>query len=509
MKTSQVIENQQALQQSEARFQSVFKAANDAMSLSDANGMVLEANPAYLELYGYSADEVIGHHFSIIFPEKQRESVSDQYKLVFDGADNRVVYRSKIQRKDGTTRSVETRIAFLMPGGQRSAMLSVIRDITEQERAEQALRIRYELTAALMQAVSVTDVKQVTVEQLTNLLGATSAHIHVYHEANNAFQLLHTSSLVQPEQLIPWQQHPADEAFPITYVVKQQQPLWFSSAQERETAYPSMALYTQRYPGATALLPLLVGGKAFGALSLTFAESRTFDETERAFISSLVHQCAQVIERARLNEAAQEIVVLQERQRLARDLHDSVSQTLFSMTLYADALPQTWERDPKQVWPQLKEMQRMARAALAEMRTLFLELRPAGITKSSLAELFDQLIAAIQGRHKIQISCAVDVGYAFSEDVHIALYRLVQESLNNIVKHSQATEGSISLTTRSGHLELRIRDNGKGFDSEKITPGLGLGGMRERAALIGANLAILSEPGQGTEIVLLANLDPL
>jgi PAS domain S-box-containing protein len=222
------------------------------MALSDADGIVLEANPAYFELYGYSPDEVIGQHFAIIFPEQRRASACELYQLAFGGEQPVRAYQSTIQRKDGTMRIVQTRISFLTQEGQRTAMLSVIRDVTEQTQAEQALRIRYKLTAALMQAVSAADVTRVTVEQLTTLLGATTGHTSVYHEIDDTFELLYMSSSAAPEQLRPWQRHAADPALPITQVVKQEQSLWFRSAQALEATYPAMAPYSGAYsPPAT------------------------------------------------------------------------------------------------------------------------------------------------------------------------------------------------------------------------------------------------------------------
>lgn len=125
---------------SDQRFRSVFEAANDAMVLSDVNGTVVDANPAYFELYGFSAEEVIGQKFFIIFPDALQRSAMSQYHEIFNGEQNTALYESDIVRKDGVVRSVETRIGFVMRGGERAEMLSVIRDVTERKQAEARLK---------------------------------------------------------------------------------------------------------------------------------------------------------------------------------------------------------------------------------------------------------------------------------------------------------------------------------------------------------------------------------
>src|SRR5690606_12328529 len=125
--------------ESEERFRRVFEAANDAMVLSDADGIVLDANPAYLELYGFSAEEVIGKKFYIIFPESRHQQVMETYRQTFDGEQDSMIFESVITRRDGTVRDVESRIGFIERDGQRVEMLSVIRDITSRKQFEAQL----------------------------------------------------------------------------------------------------------------------------------------------------------------------------------------------------------------------------------------------------------------------------------------------------------------------------------------------------------------------------------
>jgi two-component system nitrate/nitrite sensor histidine kinase NarX len=204
-----------------------------------------------------------------------------------------------------------------------------------------------------------------------------------------------------------------------------------------------------------------------------------------------------------LYKQAQEMAALNERQRLARDLHDSVSQSLFSASIIAESLPRLWEQNPSKVFPNLTQLYRLIKSATAEMRILLWELRPANLVSTSLEELLAQLINALQSRTKTTIQCTAERVQSLPEDVHIAFYRIAQECLNNIVKHSQAAEAHIYLSAQGEQTILRIRDNGRGFSNDGNSSGIGMGTMRERAQMIGASLDIASQPGQGTEVTVI------
>lgn len=211
----------------------------------------------------------------------------------------------------------------------------------------------------------------------------------------------------------------------------------------------------------------------------------------------------------KISEAkSREVAALEERQQLARDLHDSVNQTLFTLNLIAESLPQMQEKNPEHMWEQVDELRRLSQSAMAEMRTLLLDLRPASVVKSNLSDLFVQLIRSVQARRNIDISSQVTIDQPLFEDVHIALYRIVQEALNNMSKHSDATQGSITLIAGTDGIHLRVWDNGRGFDTSQSASGMGLGVMRERASFMGANFVVNSSPESGTEIVISASTEP-
>ncbi|MCS6773010.1 MAG: PAS domain-containing sensor histidine kinase [Anaerolineae bacterium] len=208
---------------------------------------------------------------------------------------------------------------------------------------------------------------------------------------------------------------------------------------------------------------------------------------------------------AELRRQAEQAAVEAERNRIARDLHDAVTQTLFSVSVIADVLPRIWERNPAEGKRRLEELRQLSRGALAEMRTLLLELRPASLVEASLPDLLRQLSASITSRARVSVEVRINGDASdIPPEIKVSLYRIAQEALNNVAKHSGASKAEVVLTVgapngKEPHIALSVRDDGCGFDPTIAKPThLGLNIMRERAAAIGAALRIESQPGKGT-----------
>ncbi|NTU79698.1 MAG: AAA family ATPase [Chloroflexales bacterium] len=205
---------------------------------------------------------------------------------------------------------------------------------------------------------------------------------------------------------------------------------------------------------------------------------------------------------SRREEFAREAAVIEERNRIARDLHDSVTQTLFSASLIAEALPRIVQQSPERAGPGADELRQLTRGALAEMRTLLYELRPAAFSEKPLSELLGSLCNAFAGRMQCRITLQFDGPCTLQPgDVQTVFYRTVQEALNNVWKHAAATTVAVKAISRMDLVEIEVRDDGKGFDPEQFCNGAGaMGVLRERAASIGAELHIVSKPGKGTTV---------
>lgn len=260
--------------------------------------------------------------------------------------------------------------------------------------------------------------------------------------------------------------------------------------------------FSDRY-GAVLAVPMSVQDEMYGGLVLYYPTPRNIQPEEIELASAFASQASLAIENALLRTQAAEGAALAERGRLARDLHDAVSQTLFSASLIAEVLPNLWERNPEIAAQKLEELRQLTRGALSEMRTLLLELRPAALAEMDLADLFRHLANAFTARARLPVELSVEGQVDPPAEVKSVFYRVAQEALNNIVKHAAASQVSISLRREENEILLQVRDNGRGFNPNQISPAsLGVGIMRERAEAIGARLDIQSQPGKGTVVTL-------
>ena len=203
-----------------------------------------------------------------------------------------------------------------------------------------------------------------------------------------------------------------------------------------------------------------------------------------------------------LHEKAEAEAVAAERNRIANELHDSVTQALYSASLIAEALPKIWQKHPEEAVKSLMELQMLTQGAQAEMRTLLLELRPGELADRKLTVLLRQLTDAMSARTDLPIYLTVAGECQCPTDVHIAFYRITQEAINNINKHARASQAWVNLRCDHDRLLLRIGDNGRGIDYEsRLVHRMGLQIMSERAEAVGAVLTINSQSGQGTEVI--------
>lgn len=248
-------------------------------------------------------------------------------------------------------------------------------------------------------------------------------------------------------------------------------------------------------------VPLLSGKNAIGVLSVGNERTGKLTSDTERLLMLMIPATVIALENVRVYEQASKTAVAAERGRLAWDLHDSVTQTLFSASLTAEVLPRIWARDAEEGMIRLEKLRELTRGALAEMRTLLLELRPATLVDMSLNDLLHQLAEGIAARSRIDIEVKAIGDAMLTEDVKIALYRIAQEALNNVAKHSKATMANVTLNYSANNAELCISDNGTGFDiTANRAQHLGLRIMAERAEEIQASLKIDTTTQQGTEV---------
>lgn len=260
-------------------------------------------------------------------------------------------------------------------------------------------------------------------------------------------------------------------------------------------------------------VPLVCKDEVYGGIALYFIDDRSSDHAalkeDISLAMTFADQAALAIDNTRLKKQAEETAVIAERNRLARDLHDAVTQTLFSASLIAEVVPRIWSKNQEEGMKRLSELKQLTRGALAEMRTLLFELRPATLEEAPLEELLRQLSEAATGRGRIPVKLDIKGNSKLPAEVKIAFYRVAQEALNNIVKHSGAKNAVIELNINEDNqldiivATLTVTDDGNGFDPGSVPAGhFGLGIMRERAGTVGAALRVDSGPGRGTSVEL-------
>lgn len=328
---------------------------------------------------------------------------------------------------------------------------------------------------------------RVVPHETTNIILVNGSLAHVVRSRDQAgkYGISQNSGVDFPLNDFPNLAHMAAYQQPMIIRETQGNPLWIL---KQKTSW------VRSYLGA----PIQKDGKVIGFINLNSATPDFFDESHAERLRTFADQAAIAINNARLYSQAHELATLKERQRLARDLHDAISQTLWTACLITDVLPTLMQEDPEEGYRNLDKLQRLTRGALAEMRTLLLELRPKSLVESSLGNLLEQLAQSLMSRKKLNVSVILEGEYKLPPDIQIGFYRLAQESLNNIAKHSRATSAVISLQCQTDRVRLFIQDNGRGFDQSKIIQeSLGINIMRERAETIGATLEITSNPGHG------------
>ncbi len=251
-------------------------------------------------------------------------------------------------------------------------------------------------------------------------------------------------------------------------------------------------------------VPLAVKNRIIGGIGVAHVKRNYFSPHYADLAMTIANQAAMAMVNAELYEHAQALAALQERQRLAQNLHDAINQSLFSAGLIAEVLPRLWERNPDEARGSLKDLRRLIHGAQAEMRVLLSELRPTTLIDTELGELLLLLSNAFSGRTNIPVDLTVTGEGSHPADIQEALYRICQEALNNIAKHTKATRVEIELRHTPSGLKLLIRDNGCGFDNSRLLPPghYGLKMMRERTEAVGAILKITSQLNIGTEIVI-------
>ena len=250
-------------------------------------------------------------------------------------------------------------------------------------------------------------------------------------------------------------------------------------------------------------VPFVAQGRLLGAMVLGSRKERFMNPEELSLLASIGQEVSMAVNNARLYDRAQQMAALEERNRLAQELHDSVTQSLYSLTLYAEAAARMLEAGKsKKAADQLRELGDTAREALQEMRLLIFELKPLDLQKAELADAIRSRLDTVESRVGLKADLRVTGEARIGDPLKLELYHVAREALNNVLKHACARRVSVILTLSPDEAALEVNDDGKGFDPDtgRASGGLGLAGMAERARRVGGELTVQSCPGRGTKV---------
>jgi PAS domain S-box-containing protein len=499
-------QQEERLKQNEERLRTVLENMPVVLLAVDEQGKIAAWNHTAEGLTGYKAAEVIGVPGAL---DRLLGSTEAREQVLSDESYGE--RESELNGKDGQKRIIawsNTSADFPVPGWARWVVgVDVTDRVLAQRRVTYLAEVSKILGSSLEYETTLANVAQLAVPTV-----ADWCRIDIVDETG--IPRLVAVAHIDPQK-VAWvysleARYPPDPASPhgLYQVIRSGQSAYIGEITDdmMAAAVPDeerRRVMKELGYRSIMIVPLMVRGRTIGAVTYIAAETgRLFSRDDLIVAEEVAQRGAVAVDNARLFRQARELAAVEERQRLARDLHDAVSQTLFSANIIAQALPRLWSRRPDIVTDRLDELRRLNTGALAEMRTLLLELRSEGIQNSALPDLLKQLRDAFQSRKRLDIILDINFAEQLPAPVHTAFYRIAQEALNNVVKHSAATRVTVALTADETCVTLRIQDNGRGFESAEQGAGFGLNIMRERAQEAGATLDVSSTLGSGTEVVL-------
>lgn len=505
--------------------ESVLNLAADAILMLSEDQRILFFNESASRLFGYTPDEVMGQPLDLLLPERfvrvHREQV--QHFGQENEVSRQMAHRQPVwgRRKDGRELPLEISISRQVQSGQIT-YAAIAHDITERLQAYALLERRVEeRTRELERRRQVAEGLHETLALLNShrSLSETLAHIvaracqefsaeagAIFHLGDDAQMLVVQEAQGLPDDYVRYATLPVTPEV-LGQAVASRQPLLIPNMPEKLQAFShqlellpwqvSLRL-AERYPVLLAV-PLFIRDEFYGAITLYFQAVSAFSAEELQVAMMVGHQAALAIENARLYQQVQALAALEERQKLARELHDSVSQMLYGIALSARTARAWLAREPAKAAEPLEFCLSLAEAGLKEMRALIFELRPESLKLEGLVAAISQHAAAWQARYGIPILLTLGQEPRLPLAAKEALYRVTQEAFQNTLRHAQAAHVYVRLSEADQRVALEVKDDGRGFNQTAVFPGhWGLRSMQERMEQVGGRLVVESASGQGT-----------
>jgi PAS domain S-box-containing protein len=513
------VQAEAALSEREAQYRSIFESTSDGLLIFDLNGELVDLNPATARMHGYTAEEFRELSTEQFIHAESLPLFERFIKLVNSGSDFRG--QAMDLRRDGTPFHIEVMGTGFTYRGRPHA-LAVIRDITEEVEAYQLLEQRVdertrELTTLLAVSASIAStlnlqpLLDLILEQLQQVVACDGVSIMLL-EGDELHAVAHRGPI--SEEALPQIHFSQEQARLLLKALRGRASLVIDNvrgdtllAQAFQQALGEHLAQEMSYVHTWVGVALTVQDRLIGWLGLHYSQPEGHTDHHTALAQSIASQAAIAVENARLYGQAWRLAALEERQRLARELHDSVSQALYGIGLGTRTARTQLDRvdiatEPKRtVAEPLDYVLSLAESSLTEMRALIFELRPESLEKEGLVAALTRQTAALRARQGLDVHTDFCEEPELSFEVKEALYRVAQEGLYNAARHAQASRVTVNLKMSDEGLLLEVEDDGVGFDAQREYPGhMGLHSMRERVAQLGGALVIDSAPGQGTRL---------
>jgi PAS domain S-box-containing protein len=467
----------------------------------DASRRYLYVNPAACELFGRRREELLGMDLADCIVARERGEVTHYLGAAVPHEPARRSMR--VLRPDGLERDVifsHTIFEF----GKELLLAGVLEDVTDTRRVRREAIALAEAVAGLAVTRSLEAALDALAQSVVETTSAVACGVFLLDQREG---LRTAGTFGLPEGYAAAMDAAAKQGAPRSALraIEARATVIDEDARARRLTDPRFAavhdLLRNQLWGDVVALPLIHQNKAVGALNAYYPAGQRPPEIEMSFLRAMADQAASAVEYARLIQASREKVALEERQRLARDLHDSVSQAVYGIALGARSAKELLSKDPAKLGEPIGYILRLSEAALAEMRALIFELRPEALEREGLAEALKHHTAALRARHGITVEESLEAEPEMSWESKQALYRIAQEALHNAGRHARAKRVGISLGQDDSQIQLEVWDDGVGFDPRDAPPGhFGLNTMRERANELGGRLEIESRPRAGTRV---------
>jgi PAS domain S-box-containing protein len=541
-------EAERALLESQARLAGIISSAMDAIITIDAQHRIILFNAAAEIMFGYKASDVMGKPLDFLIPERLRGKhshyISEFAKTGVTECRMGSLKSVKGLRSSGQEFPLEASISQVQTNGQAFYTV-VLRDITERELLEQSLwQVQGELEERVRKRTAELAETNLALQKEIEERKRAEAAEHELRTFGEALQNIAVmlNSTLQLEEVLRRMLHYMRSvvSYDAAYVLLWEgEMIQLIGARGEQSAEPSAVTWnkflwrrdlsrfqnllqteTPRIIGdvkddpdwvvmasiadirSFIAIPILLAQETIGVLYLLSDKPHFYTPYHIPHLEAFAVQAAVAVHNARLYAQARQSAAAEERNRIADELHDAVSQTLWSAGLIVDVLPELQSLDTANARNNLDTLRQLIRGALTEMRTLLLEMRPSALAEGKLAQSLQYLVAAFTGRTGIPVSIEINELELFPAEMRITLYRIAQEALNNIERHAGATKVEITLTYDGETGHLIIKDDGHGFDlSAAPRQHMGLRIMSERTQAINVVLEINTALGQGTEIM--------